>query len=41
MQRRAANTPGRDRRKSGRIQRETTFDILRNLGKGTRAQNQD
>ncbi|KAF7183116.1 hypothetical protein CNMCM7691_002951 [Aspergillus felis] len=33
MQRRAANTPGRDRRKSGRIQRETTFDILRNLGK--------
>ncbi|EAW09226.1 uncharacterized protein ACLA_034290 [Aspergillus clavatus NRRL 1] len=33
MQRRAANTPGRDRRKSGRIERETTFDILRNLGK--------
>ncbi|KAF9888412.1 hypothetical protein FE257_008690 [Aspergillus nanangensis] len=33
MQRRAANTPGRDRRRSGRIQRETTFDILRNLGK--------
>ncbi|KAE8350279.1 centromere kinetochore component CENP-T-domain-containing protein [Aspergillus coremiiformis] len=33
MQRRAANTPARDRRKSGRIQRETTFDILRNLGK--------
>ncbi|RAH75523.1 uncharacterized protein BO66DRAFT_387395 [Aspergillus aculeatinus CBS 121060] len=33
IQRRNANTPGRDRRKSGRIQRETTFDILRNLGK--------
>ncbi|GLA33714.1 hypothetical protein AnigIFM63309_000548 [Aspergillus niger] len=33
LQRRAANTPGRDRRRSGRIQRETTFDILRNLGK--------
>ncbi|PYI02165.1 hypothetical protein BO78DRAFT_325860 [Aspergillus sclerotiicarbonarius CBS 121057] len=33
MQRRAANTPGRDRRRSGRVQRETTFDILRNLGK--------
>ncbi|KAJ5119665.1 hypothetical protein N7448_010334 [Penicillium atrosanguineum] len=32
-QQRAANTPGRDRRRSGRIQRETTFDILRNLGK--------
>jgi hypothetical protein len=35
VQRRAANTPGRDRRKSGRMQRETPFDILRNLGKGT------
>ena len=39
MQRRAAavagNTPGRDRRKSGRgIQRETAFDVLKNLGKG-------
>ncbi|KAF7591902.1 hypothetical protein BBP40_000873 [Aspergillus hancockii] len=33
MQRRAANTPARDRRKSGRTQRETTFDILRNLGR--------
>ncbi|KAL4939054.1 hypothetical protein BDV06DRAFT_225388 [Aspergillus oleicola] len=33
MQRRAANTPGRDRRKSGRAQRETVFDVLRNLGK--------
>ncbi|KAE8403873.1 centromere kinetochore component CENP-T-domain-containing protein [Aspergillus pseudonomiae] len=33
MQRRAANTPARDRRKSGRMQRETTFDILRNLGR--------
>jgi hypothetical protein len=33
-QQRAANTPGRDRRRSGRMQRETTFDILRNLGKG-------
>ncbi|KAI9927985.1 hypothetical protein ASPWEDRAFT_184729 [Aspergillus wentii DTO 134E9] len=33
MQRRAANTPGRDRRRSGRVQRETTFDILRNLGR--------
>ncbi|CAI7590102.1 hypothetical protein N7533_000629 [Penicillium manginii] len=32
-QQRAANTPGRDRRRSGRIQRETTFDILRNLGR--------
>ncbi|KAJ5801312.1 uncharacterized protein N7518_003380 [Penicillium psychrosexuale] len=32
-QQRAANTPGRDRRRSGRVQRETTFDILRNLGK--------
>ncbi|KGO71253.1 Histone-fold [Penicillium italicum] len=32
-QQRAANTPGRDRRKSGRMQRETTFDILRNLGR--------
>ncbi|KAL3483652.1 centromere kinetochore component CENP-T-domain-containing protein [Aspergillus germanicus] len=33
MQRRAANTPGRDRRKSGRGQRETVFDVLRNLSK--------
>ncbi|KAJ9202990.1 hypothetical protein DTO164E3_1567 [Paecilomyces variotii] len=33
IQRRAANTPGRDRRKSGRPQRETPFDILRNLGR--------
>ncbi|KAK2758055.1 hypothetical protein FQN54_004461 [Arachnomyces sp. PD_36] len=32
MQRRAA-TPGRDRRKSGRVRRETPIDILRNLGK--------
>ncbi|KAJ5154189.1 Histone-fold [Penicillium coprophilum] len=32
-QQRAANTPGRDRRRSGRMQRETTFDILRNLGR--------
>ncbi|KAK9860909.1 hypothetical protein MYU51_006297 [Penicillium brevicompactum] len=32
-QQRAANTPGRDRRRSGRAQRETTFDILRNLGR--------
>ncbi|KAJ5124738.1 uncharacterized protein N7515_008563 [Penicillium bovifimosum] len=32
-QQRAANTPGRDRRRSGRMQRETTFDILRNLSK--------
>ncbi|KAJ5152968.1 uncharacterized protein N7482_009446 [Penicillium canariense] len=30
-QQRAANTPGRDRRRSGRVQRETVFDILRNL----------
>jgi hypothetical protein len=35
-QQRAANTPGRDRRRSGRMQRETTFDILRNLGRGKR-----
>lgn len=34
MQRRATSTPGRDRRKSGRMQRETPFDILRNLGRG-------
>ena len=34
MQRRAANTPARDRRKSVKVQRETTFDILRNLGRG-------
>ncbi|KAJ5306543.1 hypothetical protein PENANT_c031G01077 [Penicillium antarcticum] len=33
IQQRAANTPGRDRRRSGRMQRETTFDILRNLGR--------
>lgn len=33
MQRRAANTPRRDRRRSSRVQRETTFDILRNLGR--------
>ncbi|KAJ5219877.1 hypothetical protein N7468_009081 [Penicillium chermesinum] len=32
-QQRAANTPARERRKSGRAQRETTFDILRNLGR--------
>ena len=32
MQQRRA-TPGRDRRKSGRLQRETPRDILRNLGK--------
>lgn len=34
IQRRAANTPGRDRRKSGKIHRESTFDVLRNLGRG-------
>lgn len=34
MQRRAANTPSRDRRKSGRVQRESTFDVLKTLGKG-------
>lgn len=34
MQRRAANTPGRNRRKSGAAQRETVFDVLRNLSKG-------
>ncbi|PGH26709.1 hypothetical protein AJ80_01655 [Polytolypa hystricis UAMH7299] len=34
LQRRAAAaTPGRDRRKSGRVQRETPMDILRNLAK--------
>ncbi|PGG97318.1 hypothetical protein AJ79_09249 [Helicocarpus griseus UAMH5409] len=34
LQRRAATyTPGRDRRKSVRVQRETPMDILRNLGK--------
>lgn len=32
-QQRAVNTPGRDRRRSGRIQRETVFDVLKNLGK--------
>jgi hypothetical protein len=35
-QQRAANTPGRDRRRSGRVQRETTFDVLRNLGRSMR-----
>lgn len=34
-QQRAANTPGRDRRRSGRVQRETVFDVLKNLGKST------
>ncbi|EED13914.1 conserved hypothetical protein [Talaromyces stipitatus ATCC 10500] len=34
IQRRTANTPGRDRRRSTRgPQRETAFDILRNLGR--------
>ncbi|KAJ5594467.1 uncharacterized protein N7459_000675 [Penicillium hispanicum] len=33
QQQRAANTPARDRRRSGRMQRETTFDILKNLGR--------
>ncbi|KAJ5692177.1 hypothetical protein N7462_001600 [Penicillium macrosclerotiorum] len=32
-QQRAAITPARDRRRSGRVQRETVFDVLRNLGK--------
>ncbi|KAJ5930657.1 hypothetical protein N7466_006150 [Penicillium verhagenii] len=32
-QQRATNTPGRDRRRSGKVQRETTFDILKNLGR--------
>ncbi|KAJ5710823.1 hypothetical protein N7488_004979 [Penicillium malachiteum] len=32
-QQRAVNTPGHDRRRSGKVQRETTFDILRNLGR--------
>lgn len=34
IQRRATITPGRDRRRSLRMQRETPLDILRNLGKG-------
>ncbi|KAJ6157337.1 hypothetical protein N7470_004929 [Penicillium chermesinum] len=34
-QQRAANTPARERRKSGRAQRETTFDILRNLAESS------
>ncbi|KAH8703830.1 centromere kinetochore component CENP-T-domain-containing protein [Talaromyces proteolyticus] len=34
IQRRSANTPGRDRRRSTRgPQRETAFDVLRNLGR--------
>ncbi|WEW57520.1 hypothetical protein PRK78_002987 [Emydomyces testavorans] len=33
QRRAAAYTPGRDRRKSGRVHRETPLDILRNLGK--------
>ncbi|KAL4906900.1 hypothetical protein BDW74DRAFT_129580 [Aspergillus multicolor] len=41
MQRRAANTPGRDRRKSGRgPPRETVFDVLRNLGKALAPESQ-
>ncbi|KAL4924923.1 uncharacterized protein BDV17DRAFT_284369 [Aspergillus undulatus] len=40
MQRRAANTPGRDRRKSGRGQRETVFDVLRNLSKALAPESQ-
>ncbi|KAL4805485.1 centromere kinetochore component CENP-T-domain-containing protein [Aspergillus unguis] len=40
MQRRAANTPGRDRRKSGRVQRETVFDVLRNLSKALAPESQ-
>ena len=36
MQQRAANTPGRDRRRSGRVQRENLFDILKSLGRGKR-----
>ncbi|KAL1959602.1 hypothetical protein VTO42DRAFT_1637 [Malbranchea cinnamomea] len=33
QRRQSVYTPGRDRRRSGRIQRETPIDILRNLGK--------
>ncbi|KAL4997618.1 centromere kinetochore component CENP-T-domain-containing protein [Aspergillus recurvatus] len=40
MQRRAANTPGRDRRKSGRVQRETVFDVLRNLSRALAPESQ-
>ncbi|KAL4786472.1 centromere kinetochore component CENP-T-domain-containing protein [Aspergillus varians] len=40
MQRRAANTPGRDRRKSGRVQRETVFDVIRNLSKALAPESQ-
>ncbi|KAL4821081.1 centromere kinetochore component CENP-T-domain-containing protein [Aspergillus spinulosporus] len=40
MQRRAANTPGRERRKSGRAQRETVFDVLRNLSKALAPESQ-
>ena len=34
QRRAAATTPGRDRRRSGRLQRETPRDMLRNLSKG-------
>ncbi|KAL3472644.1 centromere kinetochore component CENP-T-domain-containing protein [Aspergillus californicus] len=40
IQRRAANTPSRDRRKSGRGQRETVFDVLRNLGRALAPESQ-
>ncbi|KAL4991560.1 centromere kinetochore component CENP-T-domain-containing protein [Aspergillus falconensis] len=40
MQRRAAYTPGRDRRKSGRAQRETVFDVLRNLSRALASESQ-
>ncbi|KAL3436787.1 centromere kinetochore component CENP-T-domain-containing protein [Aspergillus tetrazonus] len=40
MQRRAANTPGRERRKSGRVQRETVFDVLRNLSRALAPESQ-
>ncbi|KAL4885024.1 centromere kinetochore component CENP-T-domain-containing protein [Aspergillus karnatakaensis] len=40
MQRRAANTPGRDRRKSRGGQRETVFDVLRNLSKALAPESQ-
>ncbi|KAL2831226.1 centromere kinetochore component CENP-T-domain-containing protein [Aspergillus cavernicola] len=40
MQRRAANTPGRERRKSGRGQRESVFDVLRNLSKALAPESQ-
>ncbi|KAL4922191.1 centromere kinetochore component CENP-T-domain-containing protein [Aspergillus aurantiobrunneus] len=40
IQRRAANTPGRDRRKSGRGQRETVFDVIRNLSKALAPESQ-